>query len=141
MTAKVVPICVAIVFTSMVGAVFAEPAVINVPVRAPTTVKDPTTVVPPTANVPATRNEERNAVAVPTKPGDMSAAHAVVLMNFDRADCPSVIRTQRLSDDTVKIFCSNGEDFRVDFNGPFATLARKPVAIRCSAARDVGIGC
>jgi hypothetical protein len=141
MTAKVVPICVAIVFTSVVSAVFAEPAVINVPLQVYPTVNAPPTVVPPTANVPATRNEERNAVAVPTKPGDMSAAHAVVLMNFDRADCPSVTRTQRLSDDTVKIFCSNGEDFRVDFNGPFATLARKPVAIRCSAARDVGIGC
>jgi hypothetical protein len=141
MTAKVLPVCVAIVFTSVVGAVFAEPAVINIPLKVNPTVNAPPTVVPPTANVPATRNEEPNAVAVPTKPGDMSAAIAVVWKNFDRADCPSAARTQRLSDGTVKIFCSNGEDFRVDFNGPFATLARKPVAIRCSAARDIGVGC
>lgn len=96
-----------------------------------------------TQSTPAqgTRNEEQNAVAVSTRPGDMSAAIAVVQMNFDRADCPSVIRTQRFSDGTVKVICSSGEDFRVDFSGPFAKLAGKPVAIRCSAARDIGVGC
>jgi Sel1 repeat len=88
-----------------------------------------------------TRYEEQNVVAVPIRPGDMSAAIAAVQMNFDRADCPSVIRTQRFSDGTVKVICSNDEDFRVDFSGPFAKLASKPVAIRCSAVRDMGIGC
>jgi hypothetical protein len=139
MSAKVVPICVAIVFASVAGAVFAEPAIIHIPTRAPKT--DPTTVVPSTANVPATWNEEHYAVAVPTKPGDMSAARAAVLMNFDRADCPSATRAQRFSDGSIQIYCSNGEDFRVDLAGPLARYAGKPVAIRCSAVRKLGVDC
>jgi|SoiMetStandDraft_2_1073263.scaffolds.fasta_scaffold46455_5 hypothetical protein len=70
MTAKVVPICVAIVFTSVVGAVLAEPAVINVPVKVYPTVNAPPTVVPPTANVPATApGEQSGPVGMPPKQG------------------------------------------------------------------------
>jgi len=71
----------------------------------------------------------------------MSAARAAVLMNFDRADCPSATRAQRFSDGTIQIYCSNGEDFRVDLTGPLARYAGKPAAIRCSAVRKLGVDC
>jgi hypothetical protein len=68
MTAKVAPICAAIVFTSVVGAVFAEPAVINVPVRVSPTVKgDPPTTVKDHTGAPSAGQVPQSS---PTSPSD-----------------------------------------------------------------------
>jgi len=62
-------------------------------------------------------------------------AESILGRDFDRPDCPTVVRALRLGDGSIRAVCSNGEDFRV-FN-----LNGKTIAMRCSAARQLGAGC
>lgn len=63
-------------------------------------------------------------------------AQKIILDNFEKNDCPLVVKANRLGDGSIRATCSNGEIFRV-FN-----LQGKNLALRCSAAAQMGIsGC
>ena len=70
-------------------------------------------------------------------PGGAAAA-AVAALIIKEADhpCPKVTRAKRLKDGSITATCSNGETYRV------ATLSKRPFAMKCSAAKALGIsGC
>jgi hypothetical protein len=50
--------------------------------------------------------------------------------------CPKVSSAKRLADGSISAKCSNGEGYRI------FTVNSKPLALRCSAARKIGVeGC
>jgi hypothetical protein len=62
-------------------------------------------------------------------------AESILARDFDREDCPRVVSAIRLGDGSIRAVCSSGEDFRVFM------LNGKTIAMRCSAARQLGAGC
>jgi hypothetical protein len=86
---------------------------------------------------PAVAQGQQGAAFGAAPAGDPAAvALRIIHANFDRAVCPRVTRAERLQDRSIRATCSNGETFRA-----FAIDGR-PVALRCSAARQRGIeGC
>ncbi|CAN0393044.1 unnamed protein product [Phaeothamnion confervicola] len=64
-------------------------------------------------------------------------AQKIILDNFEKKDCPLVIRAVRFGDGSIKAFCSNKETFRV-----FFVRSVGNVAMKCSAAAKIGVaGC
>jgi len=68
----------------------------------------------------------------------IEVAKKVIGDNFEKNDCPSITKATRYKDGTIKAICSNGESFRV-----FTVVKlQKPVAMKCSAVKKLGIsGC
>jgi hypothetical protein len=64
-----------------------------------------------------------------------TVAKAIIRQNFDPADCPTVKQARRLSDGSIRAFCSNGESFRI------GVVNSKQFALRCSAAAKMGVAC
>lgn len=71
----------------------------------------------------------------PAPAGEPKPVALAVIRDADHP-CPKVTRAERLSDGSIKAVCSNGEDYRV------FSVKGKPAAMRCSAARRLGVdGC
>ncbi len=63
-------------------------------------------------------------------------AQRVILDNFEKSDCPLVIKASRVGDGSIKAFCTNGESYRV------FSLKGKSLALKCSVALKAGVaGC
>jgi hypothetical protein len=63
-------------------------------------------------------------------------AQKVIHDNFDKSQCPLVVRASRIGDGSIKAFCNNGASFRImNANG-------KDLAMNCVAAEKMGVkGC
>lgn len=67
----------------------------------------------------------------------VAVAQRIIQTNFGRAVCPRVAAARRLPDRTIHATCSNRETFRVFF----VRELRENAALRCSAARQMGVSC
>lgn len=78
------------------------------------------------------------AVTGPAPAGEATVvAQKVILENFEKKDCPLVVRASRLGDGSIMAECNNRERFRV-----FSIKSIGDVAMRCSALAKAGIaGC
>ena len=78
------------------------------------------------------------AAAQNTGPAPAGEAKAVAASVIKEAEhpCPKIASAKRVSDGSINAKCSNGETYRV------FTVQARPVALRCSAARKLGVqGC
>jgi hypothetical protein len=65
--------------------------------------------------------------------GDPGVVATQVLVNA-KHPCPKIKAAQRNSDGTISALCTNNEDYRL------FSLDGKPIAMRCSVIREMGIG-
>ncbi len=87
--------------------------------------------------LPSVASTERLPPMSPAPAGDAAAVSLRIIHdNFAGRTCPRIRQARRLSDGSIRTTCSNGEAFRV------FTLDGEAVALRCSAAAELGIqGC
>jgi len=117
---------------------------VRYPPAAPATPAAPAAPAAP-QDTPPTAREDKTVETITGTDADATRAEQIIQKNFGNDGCMKVVQVWRVSDGTLKAQCDNGEDFRVIFDGPFVALAREPVAMRCSLARqfmpNVDLGC
>jgi hypothetical protein len=70
----------------------------------------------------------------PAPSGDAKAVAAKALREAEHP-CPKVTSATRAQDGSIKAYCSNHEDYLI------ASLNGTTIAMRCSAARKLGVSC
>ena len=121
------------------GPVVAVPGPVAAPAPAPAV---PTDTQPrPATPSNAQTSDKAQIVISPAPDGEaVSVARQIILENFDPPDCPVVVRAARLSDGSIKAFCNNGESYFVFMLATGGQPAKR-MALRCSAAHQIGIAC
>jgi hypothetical protein len=82
------------------------------------------------------------AAQVTTGPAPAGDAARVALQMLREAEhpCPKITKATRGREGDIYAMCSNGEDYRL-FTVTTRERGTKPLAMRCSAARKLGVDC